>query len=99
MSMFEKISTFVAETSEQAAKVVEEGAAILMGQDHGSSNANEHTLKDDGAEDYGDYSDLEGLPDDFLNQESPLNGIAENVLGDIMKNQVRLPRAKSYKFS
>jgi hypothetical protein len=101
--MFEKISNFVVETSEQAVKVVEEGTAILMGHDHGNyetSSSTEHISGDTQAanydtEDYGDFSDLEGLPDDFLNQESPLNGIAENVLGDIMRNQVRAAKSNS----
>jgi hypothetical protein len=96
--MFEKLTNFVVETSEQAVKVVEEGAAILMGLDQGndeaSSSSNGDTLRDTqtgsyDTEGYEDFSDLEGLPEDFLNEESPLNGIAENVLSDIMKNQVR----------
>ena len=31
---------------------------------------------------------IDELPDEYLENESPLNGLAENVLSDIMKNQV-----------
>jgi len=89
MSVFQKLSDFVVETSEQALKVFEEGSAILMSGDSPNNNDGS-TGGFNGNTDAQDNSNfIDELPDEYLENESPLNGLAENVLSDIMKNQVR----------
>jgi len=91
MSVFQKLSDFVVETSEQALKVVEEGSAILMGGDSPNNNNDGSTggfnAGNTGAQDNSNF--IDELPDEYLENESPLNGLADNVLSDIIKNQVR----------
>ena len=90
MSVFQKLSDFVVETSEQALKIFEEGSAILMSGDSPNNNDGGSTGGFNGKTDAQDNSNfIDELPDDYLESDSPLNGLAENVLSDIMKNQVR----------
>jgi len=102
MSVFQKLSDFVVETSEQALKVVEEQgrSAILMVGGAGDSPNNTNDGSTSGgynaaagnmdAQDNSNFKDeLVVVPDEYLENESPLNGLADNVLSDIMKNQVR----------
>jgi len=79
-------------------RVVEEGAALLM---VGNENTDSNTpLQGQGSDvppatdatgfDHGDFAELDvGDGGDVMNAASPLNGIADNVLGDIMRKQTR----------
>ena len=94
-SIFNSISDKVLETSEQILKTLEEAQEILFRDDSMLSESNE------GGGNGG--SDSDGWGGSFTNQEdfemgsdqghfdtpSPLEGIANNVMGDIMKSQVR----------
>lgn len=86
MSLFDKLSDYVVENTEQVIKVMEEGTSVFMENFAGKGSSG------NGQGEY--YSDDEGILDDptedFLNMESPLNDIAENVLKDIMSNQAPL---------
>jgi len=95
MSLFEKLSEYVLETSEQIIKVIEEGTALITAPAQGNDDG-AGTLPPMGAfdgeagEGLNEFPDFDGASADFMNAESPLNGIAEGVLNDIMKNQVRV---------
>lgn len=90
MSVLQKLSDFLVETSEQALKVVEEGSAILMSGGSPHSNDDTGDLNRDTNTNAHDSSDFSGeIPEEYLGNDSPLNGLAEEVLSDIMKNQVR----------
>ncbi|GFH57267.1 hypothetical protein CTEN210_13743 [Chaetoceros tenuissimus] len=95
MSMLQKLNNFVVETSEQALRVVEEGSALLMGtaggNDAGENVEHAPVMQDAEQEEMIAEmlrdGDLEDLPEGLLSGESPLNGLAEGVLDDIIKNQ------------
>jgi len=88
MSLLEKLSDFVIETSEQAVKVFEEGTSLFL-QGDGIEDTSSITNDHDHAYTYSDTinTDSPPSPDDLLNFESPLNGIADGVLGDIFQKQ------------
>ncbi len=69
-------------------RVVEEGAALMMGnlpEDGGNKNDGPGGSATPNAN--VDFD--EEFPEDMLDSESPLNGIAEDVMKDIMSKQVR----------
>ena len=85
--------------------MVEEGTALLMGNmdvndpsNDASASANAYANAPSADMDMGDdifvgEETMDGFDDeDMMNADSPLNGIAEGVLGDIMKNQVSKTR-------
>lgn len=84
------------ETSEEVIRVVEEGTSILLGRN--GQNYGEMTRFDGVGEAAGDgWGDFGDLTDDqILNEPSPLNSIAEEVLGNIMMNQVSLDKNKYF---
>ena len=84
MSILQNLQENVVETAEQMIKVVEEGVAILSGIQT-SENTNEATSDHDLSVD-DDFT--MGEEEDLANMRSPLDGITEGVLGDLMKNQV-----------
>ena len=88
MSLLKKLSDFVIETSEQAVKVFEEGTSLFL-QGDGIEDTSSITNDHDHAYTYSDTinTDSPPSPDDLLNFESPLNGIADGVLGDIFQKQ------------
>lgn len=70
----------VLDTSEKIVNVVEEGISILMKGEASSVNGKTSTER--------------SIPDDFGDEEmrmrsSPLEGVADSVLSNIMKGQVR----------
>ena len=91
MSFFGKVIDQMTETSEQMIKVVEDGAAILMGYDRGNDDkdvatfAHESGGNSDGTFDFSQLSE-----EQILNEPSPLNDIAEGLLSDLMSHQVGL---------
>jgi len=94
MSLFNKLSDHVIETSEQMLRVVEEGMAIMSGNEPGSNDgetASHQTMGGGASSGIGGdpMAEFDGsqTPEDFLQAESPLNGIAEDVLQDIMASQ------------
>lgn len=84
MSLFNNIQENVIDTAEQMIKVVEEGVAILTGAQINGENLEETTYYGHGGAD-----DMTIDEEDLSDMKSPLDGIAESVLGDLMKNQVR----------
>ena len=64
---------------------MEEGSSILMGL--GAELGNEATPPTERMDDPMDDFTM-GEEEDISNMKSPLDGIADSVLGDIMKNQV-----------
>lgn len=88
MSFFGKVIDHMTETSEQMIKVVEDGAAILMGYNRenddegGATFAYENEVTNDGTFDFSQLSE-----DQILNEPSPLNDIAQGLLSDIMMHQ------------
>lgn len=92
MSIFNKIVNQMVETSEELIRVVEEGTSILLGRN--GQNIGEMTRFDGVSEAAGDgWGDFGDLTDDqILNEPSPLNSIAEEVLGNIIMNQVSLDK-------
>jgi hypothetical protein len=87
MSLLNKLNDFVVETSEQAVKVVEEGTSLLFkdGVDDGGAN---NDLGNDKLHTGTIDMDEPSFSEEDLNFESPLNGIADGVLGDILQKQV-----------
>ena len=82
MSIFNDIKEDVYMTADKMIKVVEEGASLLLGEKaQEDSSGHEPTEKIDDI--------FENGWDEHNNIDNPLNGIADSVLGDIMKNQVR----------
>lgn len=92
-SFLNDIKESVLEASEQIIRVVEEGTSVLMGEltttgnkapsgggEETTTTANEYPMDDDMI-----ISDEE----DIANMKSPLDGITEGVLSDIMKNQAK----------
>ncbi len=90
MSFFNNVQENMIETAEQVIKVVEEGVAILTG---GTLMGNENEVVGDTqyepTYDQGGDDDLIIDEEDLSDMKSPLDSIADNVLGDLMKNQVR----------
>lgn len=79
------------ETSEQMIKVVEDGAAILMGYDQGSEDESGATLAHESGDTVDGMLDFSHLSEEqILNEPSPLNDIAEGLLSDIMSHQVSI---------
>ena len=87
MSMLHNLKEHLIETSEQMIKVVEEGGSILLGLS-GEANEGATTSTGQSSRTVDDPIDIFDDEQDIMNMNSPLNGIAEGVLGDIMKNQV-----------
>lgn len=76
------------ETSEQMIKVVEDGAAILMGYDQGSEDESGATFAHESGDTVDGMLDFSHLSEEqILNEPSPLNDIAEGLLSDIMSHQ------------
>uniref|UniRef100_A0A7R9ZM62 Transmembrane protein 18 n=1 Tax=Craspedostauros australis TaxID=1486917 RepID=A0A7R9ZM62_9STRA len=93
--VFTKLANFVLETSEQVVNVVEDGlAAITTGEmeqrDGASSSHASSAYGGPGGDGGGEFEFSED--DDDVMMESPLNGIADGVLKDIMKGQTK-PRS------
>jgi len=87
-SFLNDIQEKVLEASEQIIRVVEEGTSVLMGEfkttgNEASSEGGHETTNTPNLDDDIVISDEE----DIANIKSPLDGITEGVLGDIMKNQ------------
>ena len=83
MSIFNDIKEDVYMTAEKMIKVVEEGVSLLLGE-----KAQEDSSGHDPVENVDDTI-FDNEWDEGNNINNPLNGIADNVLGDIMRNQVR----------
>ena len=79
-SLFKSLS----EDMEKIAQVVEEGAKIIMGTS--SQMGDESTYQAADADVYD--VDQDGFLEDEEDMESPLMGMADSVLSDIMANQV-----------
>lgn len=98
MSFFNSLTDHLIDTSERLIKVVEEGSTILLGGTLSQPQDNDATTTTAG-QSYSaptgaspDMEDLDGILSDelkqeYMNMDSPLNGIADGVLGDIMRNQ------------
>lgn len=79
--VFAKLANQVLEAAEQIVARVDEGVSVLM---HGElPTAARGNIMDPGASDF----DIDYIDEDMAG--SPLEGIAESVLGDIMGGQVR----------
>ena len=92
--MFETVNKYVTDTAEQMIKVVEEGTSILMGiqeEGGGSGGGIKQAPADEIFNDPIDDIEMTIDEEDMMgaSMNSPLDGIAEGVLDDIMKNQVR----------
>lgn len=91
-TVFNNIKESLLEASEEIIRVVEEGTSVLMGQtmtveNEPPSGRGEETTTT--ANEYPKVDDMIiGEEEDIANMKSPLDGITEGVLGDIMKNQV-----------
>mmetsp|Transcript_9820 Transcript_9820/g.12435 ORF Transcript_9820/g.12435 Transcript_9820/m.12435 type:complete len:244 (+) Transcript_9820:157-888(+) len=90
MSFFQSFTENLIETSEQIIRVVEEGTSILMNlasqEGKINSGASESIPKSSFDSNSDKFAELD-LDEDLDGMSSPLDGIAESVLGDIMKNQ------------
>lgn len=90
--MFETVNKYVTDTAEQMIKVVEEGTSILMGiqeEGGGSGGGIKQAPADEIFNDPIDDIEMTIDEEDMMgaSMNSPLDGIAEGVLDDIMKNQ------------
>jgi hypothetical protein len=96
-SFFSKLANDVFEATEQIATRFEEGLNVLMTGDLPGSAKQESHQEISEPMDILNEEDLENLSEEevqnLLRQEmmenSPLEGIADSVIGDIMKNKVR----------
>eukprot|EP00559_Dactyliosolen_fragilissimus_P000388 CAMPEP_0184873604 /NCGR_PEP_ID=MMETSP0580-20130426/41938_1 /TAXON_ID=1118495 /ORGANISM="Dactyliosolen fragilissimus" /LENGTH=115 /DNA_ID=CAMNT_0027376531 /DNA_START=46 /DNA_END=390 /DNA_ORIENTATION=+ len=94
-SLLTSLSENAVETSERIIKVFEEGASILFGDDHSDHTDNHDNNKhynNDYTHDHNNNNDNHNhdnnqSEEDYLNMPSPLNGIADNVIQDLMKSQ------------
>ena len=77
-SLFKSLS----EDMEKIAQVVEEGTKIIMGTSEHMGDAST------GQSNVADVYDEEGFSEDDQDMDSPLMGMADSVLSDIMANQV-----------
>ena len=84
MSVFNNIKQDVYLTAERMINVVEEGTALLMGKTNDLEGSTGNDPFEHINEDIFDNEWESGAE----NIDNPLNGIAESVMGDIMKNQV-----------
>lgn len=85
--MLHTLKENIIETSEQMIRVMEEGSSILLGL--GGDEESETTPPTGANSDpIDDFTMSE--EEEIANMKSPLDGIAEGVLGDIMKNQVSI---------
>jgi len=103
MSFFNSLTDHLIDTSERLIKVVEEGSTILLGGTLSQPQDNDATTAGTASTQYSaptgaspesmeGMDDLDGilsdeLKEEYMNMDSPLNGIADGVLGDIMRNQ------------
>ena len=77
VSIFNSLSQQIFETCDRIVKVLEEGSALIF-------DNNERQR-----ESYGETTDEFDIgPDEDLNPSSPLDGMAQGVLDDIMSTQV-----------
>lgn len=87
MPFFDNIQESMIGTAEQMLKVMEEGVSILSGTqmnvDDGTKEDTSSPIFDHGGDDL-----VIGDEEDVGDMKSPLDGITEGVLGDLMKNQV-----------
>ena len=81
-SLFKSLS----EDMEKIAQVVEEGAKIIMGTSSQMGDESTYQAADADADVYD--VDQDGFLEDEEDMESPLMGMADSVLSDIMANQV-----------
>jgi hypothetical protein len=75
-SLFEKVANDMLEASEKLVNGVEEGLAILFSSKKEPPQSAEKEEWDD-----------ESMTEEFLTQSSPLSGIAESVMGNILEGQ------------
>ena len=86
-TFFHNLKESMIETCDQMIRVVEEATSILMGFASQENDESEQQSPTGGSDDLIHdilFDEDEGIDD----MKSPLDGITEGVLGDIMKNQV-----------
>lgn len=93
-SFFGKLANDVFQATEEIAARFEEGLSALMTGDLPDSEIHQHGSEPmdlQSEEDLNNLSEeqLQKLIHQELMENSPLEGIADSVLGDIMKNKVR----------
>mmetsp|Transcript_8114 Transcript_8114/g.9803 ORF Transcript_8114/g.9803 Transcript_8114/m.9803 type:complete len:266 (+) Transcript_8114:88-885(+) len=99
--LFERIANEVIETAERAAQVLDEGLSIVMsgGADDAGSSSTTDAKVPSGTpppqdfhmgEDIMDGMDMDEMAQ-MMGESSPLQGIAEGVIGDIMANSASQP--------
>lgn len=90
-SIFHNFMESMVETCEQMIKVIEEGTSILMGLSQGTNKEGDKPSSSfETNNDYTNDDTTFGEEEDIAGMKSPLDGIAEDVLDNIMKNQVSL---------
>lgn len=101
---FNRLSNELLEATNQIATRFDEGLSALLGDESsgatkGASSANfENGAKGRSLDDFEDV-DLDGIDDEEIQRliqeqmmdHSPLQGIADSVIGDIVSGQVRIP--------
>ena len=81
---FQKVANDVLKASEELSIVLEDGIAAMIKGAGGEAKASHETESGEFEAD-----DFEVIEDELMN--SPLQGMTESVLSDLMKNQVRRP--------
>ena len=75
---------------EKVAQVVSEGYQFMMGETSGIGNGNDENPSGDNNEDGNAmFEGMDGLDDEEESFGSPLMGMADSVMSDIMSTQVR----------
>ena len=84
-SYFAKLANEILDASEKLTTRFEEGLNVLLGElDKTSDTAQQPPLE------AGSENEFEGWDEEMMDDPSPLAGIAESVMGDIMASQVCL---------
>lgn len=85
-SYFTKLANEILDASEKLTNRFEEGLSILWGDLEGSGKDTDS----DNAQQFNAENEFEGWEEEAMDDSSPLAGIAESVMGDIMASQVGL---------
>ena len=84
---FQRVANDVLKASEELSMVMEDGIAAMLGGSGAKSSSGDHDTTTKPAAGEFDVDDFEVLEEELMN--SPLQGMTESVLNDLMKNQVR----------
>jgi hypothetical protein len=89
-SIINNLQEKLVDVSDQIIRVMEEGTSIIMGlaQEDDGSNQTPPSGAEGTFNDQMDDIEISVDEEDLVGMKSPLDGITEGVLGDIMKNQV-----------